>query len=137
MINNRQKEIAIQCLEKLGIYKPYINKFKSSKTLPCFFENFGGFWADQEPELYQKIKEVENEFGCLVYAVTHELTDFGECWSMLCVNKAAEEMSEVLGTFNTREYYAFAYVWNKSNESLSEFGDVVVAARFGGIKRIH
>lgn len=131
-----QKEIAIQCLEKLDIYKPYINKFKSQKTLPCFFENFGGFWVDQEPELFSKIREVEDEFGCLVYAVTHELTNFGEYWSMLCVTKAAEEMSEVLGTFNSMEYYAFAYVWNKSNEILSEFGDIVVAARFGGIKRL-
>ena len=25
----KQKEIAIQCLEKLDIYKPYIKKFKS------------------------------------------------------------------------------------------------------------
>ena len=137
MINERQKEIAIQCLEKLDVYKPYINKFKMRKTLPCFFENFGGFWVDQEPKLYNKIKEIEAEFGCLVYAVTHELTDFGECWSMLCVNKGAEEMSEVLGAFNTGEYYAFAYVWNVQNELLSEFGDVVVATRLGGIKRIH
>ena len=137
MINERQKEIAIQCLEKLDIYKPYINKFKSKKTLPCFFENFGGFWVDQEPELFSKIKEVENESGCLVYAVTHEITDFGECWSLLCVNKDAEEVRVVLGSFNPIEYYAFAYVWNKSNDSFSEFGDIVVHSRFGGIKRIH
>jgi hypothetical protein len=137
MIDARQKEIAIQCLEKLDIYKPYINKFKSQKTLPCFFENFGGFWVDQEPELFSKIKEVEHEFGCLVYAVTHELTDFGECWSMLCVTKDAEEVSDVLGTFNSQEYYAFAYVWNVQNEIFSEFGDIVIISRFGGIKRIH
>ena len=136
MINNKQKEIAIQCLEKLDIYEPYISKFKSQKSLPCFFENFGGFWVDQEPELFSKIKEIEKEFGCLIYAVTHELTNFGECWSMLCVNKVAEEMSEVLGTFNSREYYAFAYVWNKSNDAFSEFGDVVVRSFGGGIKRI-
>ena len=53
-----QKEIAIQCLEKLDIYKPYIKKFKSEAGAPCFFENFGGFYADQEPELYKKIDEV-------------------------------------------------------------------------------
>lgn len=131
-----QKEIAIQCLEKLDIYGPYVRKFQSKRTLPCFFENFGGFWVDQEPELFSKIKEVEAAHECLVYAVTHEYTDFGECWSMLCVNKAAEEVSEVLGTFNYKEYYAFAYVWNKSNEVLSEFGDVVVRTFGGGIKRI-
>ena len=68
-----QKEIAIQCLEKLDIYKPYIRKFKSQQTLPCFFENYGGFWVDQEPELYNKIKEVEKNGEYLVYAVTHEI----------------------------------------------------------------
>ena len=137
MINERQKEIAIQCLEKLDVYKPYIDKFKLQKALPCFFENFGGFWVDQEPKLYNKIKEVESEFGCLVYAVTHELTEFGECWSMLCVSKDSEDVADILGSFNTREWYAFAYVWNTQNEIFSEFGDIVVAARFGGIKRIH
>ena len=30
-----KKDIAIECLEKLDIYKPYINKFKS-KGIPCF-----------------------------------------------------------------------------------------------------
>ena len=37
----KQKEIAMQCLEKLKIYGPYVRKFQSTKTLPCFFENFG------------------------------------------------------------------------------------------------
>ena len=137
MVNERQKEIAIQCLEKLDIYKPYITKFKSQKTLPCFFENFGGFWVDQDPKLYNKIKEVEEEHGCLVYAVTHEILDFGECWSMLCVNKDCESIEDVLGSFNSQEWYAFSYVWNVQNEIFSEFGDIVVLSRFGGIKRVH
>ena len=36
----QQKEIAVQCLEKLDIYKPYIRKFKSKTGTPCFFENY-------------------------------------------------------------------------------------------------
>lgn len=130
-----QKEIAIQCMEKLDIYKPYIRKFKSAATLPCFYENFAGFWADQEPELYAKVKEIEEEHGCLVYAITHEITDYGETWSMLCVPESTESIDEVIGSFNSEEYYAFSYVWNKSNPIFSEFGDVVVRAKFGGIKR--
>lgn len=131
-----QKEIAVECLQKLDIYQLYIRRFEITDT-PCFFEKFAGFYADQEPELWNKIKEVENEYGCLVYAITHELMEFGECWSMLCVNKEAESVSDVLGSFNSSEYYAFAYVWNRQNETFSEFGDVVVMARFGGIKRVY
>ena len=138
MTNERQKEIAIQCLEELDIYKPYIRKFKSQKTLPCFFENFAGFWADQEPKLWNKIKEVEKEFGCLVYAITHEITDFGECWSMLCVSSDSERLEDCLTVLDDgKSYYSFSYVWNTQNECFSEFGDIVVRAACGGIKRIY
>lgn len=131
-----QKEIAVECLEKLDIYKPYINKFKSAKSLPCFYENFAGFWADQEPALWSKVKEVESEYGCLVYAITHEIFEFGECWSMLCVSKDTDDIADCLIQNTISRFYAYAYVWNKTNEQLSEFGDVVVRAFGGGIKRI-
>ena len=131
----QQKELAIQCLEKLDIYKPYIKKFKST-GMPCFYENFAGFWVDQEPEVYNKMKEIEAEYGCLVYALTHEITNYGETWSMLCVPESAESIEDILGSFNAREYYAFSYVWNKSNPIFSELGDIVVMAKLGGIKRI-
>ena len=61
-----QKEMAVACLEKLDIYKPYIRKFKSKAGTPCFFENFGGFYVDQEPEIYEKVKEVEIVYNVLV-----------------------------------------------------------------------
>lgn len=131
-----KKEIAIECLEKLDIYKPYIRKFKSEKTMPCFYENFGGFWADQEPELWKKIKEVEEEYDCLVYAITHEFFKFGECWSMLCVRKDTKEVRDCLIQNTISRFYAFAYVWNQTDDLLSEFGDVVVQAFGGGIRRI-
>ena len=131
-----QKDIAIRCLEQLKIYGPYVRKFQSKASIPCFFENYAGFYADQEPELCKKIKEVEAEYGCLVYAITHEYLDFGECWSMLCVSRDAEEVSDCFGQFNQGEYFACAYVWNQTHELLSEFGAVVVRSFGGGIKRI-
>ncbi len=133
-----QKEIAIKCLEKLDVYKPYIRKFKSKAGIPCFFESFAGFYVDQEPAIWNKVKEIEKEHGCLVYALTHELTDFGECWSMLCVSKDSESIEDCFVTARTpNTYYAFAYIWNKSNSMFSEFGDIVVRSGFGGIKRVY
>lgn len=132
-----QKEIAISCLEKLDIYKPYIRKFKSKAGIPCFFENYSGFYVDQEEELFNKIKEVEKEYSCLVYAITHEFLEFGECWSMLCVPNDVETADDVLQSYsNNNRYYAFAYVWNATAEHFSEFGDVVVHAAYGGLRRI-
>lgn len=132
-----QKEIAIRCLEKLGIYKPYIRKFSSKSGIPSFFENFGGFYVDQELEIYNKVKEVERKYGCLVYALTHEFSDMGETWSMLCVSQNPDSIDDYIGSFNSREFYAYSYVWNKTIPEYSEFGDIVVMSFGGGIRRIH
>ena len=40
----QRKEKAIECLEKLGIYKPYIQGFQRSNQV-CYFERYAGFWA--------------------------------------------------------------------------------------------
>ena len=135
-----QKEIAVSCLEKLDIYKPYIRKFKSKAGIPCFFENYAGFYVDQEPEIYNKLKEIEEEFGCLVYAITHEITNLGELWSMLCVPRECEGVEEIIGNFNSsnrNDFYAFTYTWNKTMPMFSEFGDIVVRSFGGGLKRIY
>ena len=137
MNKEAQKEIAIECLEKLDIYKPYIRKFKSEKTMPCFYENFGGFWADQESKLWNKIKEVEQEYKCLVYAITHEWLEFGECWSMLCVTKNTKSVDEcIMDTLHPDTFYVNSYVWNLDNEHFSEFGDVVINTSGGRIRRL-
>jgi hypothetical protein len=131
-----QKEIAVKCLEQLDIYKPYIRKFKSAAGIPCFFENFGGFYADQEPELWKKVKEVESNYGCIVYAITHDFYEFGECWSMLCVSSDTDGIEDCLDSCGNNSFYAFSYVWNQTNDQCSEFGDVVVQSFGGGIRRI-
>ena len=82
--NEQKKEKAIQIMQKLDIYAPYIRGFQEENQV-CFFESFGGFWAYQEPELMAKIKEFETQYNVLVYAVTHEYTDFGECYDFLYI----------------------------------------------------
>ena len=74
--NIAKKEKAIEIMKKMDIYKPYIKGFRESDKV-CFFEGFGGFWIDQEPELHEKMKAIEEKHKCKVYAVTHEYTEFG------------------------------------------------------------
>lgn len=131
-----QKEKAIECLKELDIYKPYIHKFEKDSTI-TLFERFAGYYIteDQEPELLNKIKEFEKETGSLVYAVTHELFEFGECYSFLCVSKYEEDWPL---TVNVRPYgsYAWSYVWNKDFEYCSEYGTIGIKSFGGGIARI-
>lgn len=82
--NEQKKQKAIQIMQKLDIYAPYIRGFREENQV-CFFEAFGGFWAYQEPELMAKIKEFETQYNVLVYAVTHEYTNFGECYDFLYI----------------------------------------------------
>lgn len=129
-----KKEKAIELMKKLDIYKPYISGFENSGRV-CFFENYGGFWIDQEPELYAKMKEIEKKYNCLVYAVTHEFTPFGECYSFLIVTDYRSEWKTLMYTEGSK-HTAFAYVWNKDDDWSSEFGSVMVQSFGGGIRRI-
>ena len=129
-----KKEKAIENLEKLDIYEPYIKGFKDEDNI-CYFENYGGYWAWQEPELIEKVKELEEEYNCLVYAITHEYTEIGEMYSFLIVTDYEEEFDMLLEKDGSK-YYAFAYVWNNDDEDSSEFGTVVLSSFGGGIRRI-
>lgn len=129
-----KKQKAIELMKKLDIYKPYIKGFEE-KDKVCFFEQFGGFWIDQEPELYKKMQEIEKEYNCKVYAVTHEYTEFGELYDFLIVTDYPEEWDTLIYS-NGNKHTAFAYVWNKDCDLFSEFGSITVHSFGGGIKRI-
>lgn len=130
-----QKEKAIECMKALDIYKPYIDAFEKDGTI-TLFERFGGYYIaeDNESELLNKIKIVERETGSLVYAVTHEIFEFGECYSFLCVSKYEEDWDYTVEA-NLPDSYACAYVWNKDYEWCSEFGTIGVKSFGGGIIR--
>ena len=129
----QRKEFAIKCLKQLDIYKPYIDGFKKEDNV-CFFEGFAGFWAYQDEELIAKVKEIESKHNCTVYAITHEYTEFGECYSFLLITDYIEEWKNLIYK-DGNTHYAFAYVWNKDDDWCSEFGTIGVQSFGGGIRR--
>ena len=133
-LQQKQKEFAISLMKKLDIYQPYIDIFEKENVV-SYFEHYIGFWAYQDKELIAQVKEIEKEYGCTVYAITREFMEFGECYSFLIVSKYEEEWTRSIIT-QGKNHYAFAYVWNKTDEDCSEFGTVVVKSALGGITRI-
>lgn len=129
-----KKEKALELLKEMDIYTPYIKGFEE-KDQVCFFERFGGYWVYQEPEIEAKMKELEKQYKCVVYAITHEYTDFGELYTFLLVTNYPEEWSRLMISDGNR-HTAFAYVWNKTDDWCSEFGSVSVMSLGGGITRI-
>lgn len=129
-----RKQKAIEIMKELNIYKPYIDGFQKENNV-CFYEGFGGYWVYQEPEIEAKMKEIEQKYNCTVYAITHEFTEFGECYDFLFVTDYKEEWNTLLDEYESY-HMAFAYVWNKDDEASSEIGDIVLSSFGGGIKRI-
>lgn len=132
-----QKEKAIECLKKLNIYEPFIEKFIREDVATLFEGSYAGYYLTNksEEEVAEKVKQFEERTGSLVYAVTHEKFWFGECYSFLCVSKYEEDWDGTLDVHNDKAY-AFAYVWNKDVEEFSEYGTIVVDWCGGGIRRI-
>ena len=129
------KEEAIKLMKKLGIYNPYIAGFRHHNQV-CFFENFGGYWAYQEEKIENKIKELEEEYGFTIYAVTHEKTNIGEMYSFLYVSKYKDDWQYSVFENGYNEYVAPAYVWNIDYEFDSEIGSILLQSVGGGIRRI-
>ena len=125
---------AVEFLKKLDIFEPYVKGFEDNGRV-CFFEDCVGFWVNQAPEVEAKMREIEKEYNCTVYAITHEFAYFGECYSFLIVTNYDEEWDLLLyGEGNIHK--AYAYVWNKSKDECSELGFVALMSAGGGIKRI-
>ena len=134
MTREERKIKAIELLKELDIYEPYIKGFVKNNQV-CFFERFGGYWVDQEPEVEKKMKEIEAKFNCTVYAITHEYLEFGECYSFMLVSNYKSEWEHAL-IKEGNDFYAFAYVWNKTYEEFSELGTIGVRSLYGGITRV-
>ena len=130
-----KKNKAIELMKTLDIYEPYIQGFEQSDKV-CFYEMFGGYWVYQEPEIEKKMKEIEAQYKCVVYAITHEFTDFGELYDFLIVPNYKSDWKGLLYKQSNNEFIAYAYVWNKTDDLCSEFGSIVVQSFGGGIRRV-
>lgn len=130
-----RKELALKIMKQLDIYKPYIKGFEKNNEV-CFFERFAGYWAWQNEDLETKIKELEEKYNCTVYAITHNYTEFGELYSFLIITDYKEEWNDLVIEYSEGQHSAFAYVWNKTDDYLSEFGTILVDSLGGGIRRI-
>ena len=135
MNKQEQLKLALNNMKGLNIYSPYIDGLK--RNVKTLFEGYGGFWiqennGDDKLELIQKINEIEKEYNCVVYAVTHEHSTFGELYDFLTVVNEQDQIEKV----NNGKACAYASVWNKSIPEFSEFGYITVQSFGGGIARI-
>lgn len=90
------------------------------------------YWANDEQS--KIIKEVEDEFGGIVYHAILSHTTIGDLLSLLWVSKDDREW--IKDRQDLQENMAFCYVHNMSDTIFSEFGYIGYAPVNGGVKRI-
>lgn len=128
-----KKEKAIEILNTLNIYQPYVQGFNDDDKV-CFFEHYAGYWVYQEHEIEKKMREIEAKYNCLVCAITHEYTEFGECYDFLLITDHKCEWRTLIEKYQGG-HAVFAYVWNKDDDWCSELGTIAVKSFGGGIRR--
>jgi hypothetical protein len=134
-VSKENKKVeAIKRMEMLGLFKPCIKAFTKYDELQLTEPNGGLYEFSDNAELNAKIKEFEEEYDALVYHVIHTYTQFGELYNFLYVSDYEEEWE--YDNTDIADGYVVAYVWNKTDEYLSEIGGIVVRERFGGLVRV-
>lgn len=115
-------------LERLGVAKSHIRNFAKDNKIYCC--------EDFTDELAAKINEIETQYDCTVYAVTHEQMYFGECYNLLVVPKYMEDWDYLFKHYGAGVFRAYAYVWNKTDDKCSEFGYISLISLDGMLERI-
>ena len=129
-----KKAKAVSIMKELNIFKAIIDMFRY-ENIVCLFDNYK-IYNIEDITILNKIKELELKYNVIVYAVTHEYTDFGELYSFLVVPKYKEDWNELFHFYDKNDYSVYSYVWNKTNNECSEFGYILVRKFSGILKRI-
>lgn len=121
------KNEAVELMKEFDIIKEIINSFKNGNL---FMSEGNGILYGLDPNAQVAVKQVEN-FNLMPYHVIHQLTNFGDMYTVLFVSPNADEW------FLSRpeDGYLEAYVYNATTNECSEFGSVRVLPCNGGLVR--
>ena len=140
----KEKEASrrLQILVDKGLLKEVFSNWAMDRQI--YFSEFNGFggalyYIDGAPDVVlNKIKEIENK-GDVVYHVTHEKFEFGECWDLFVITEEDVDGS-AYGKVMREDFdeygIQFAYVVNTDIPEFSEYGSIQIETRAGGLIRI-
>ena len=131
-----QKQIAVDCLKKLQVEKRFIDNFVYKNEI-TYFKDFFGYEMDEEKysEFLIKVKEIETEKNCVVYAVLKDYLKQYKTYSFLITSKYPSDIEHLVTSYGEDKYRVEAYVWNTTIEEYSEMGYIIVENCCGGIER--
>ena len=133
--NNRyfgetQRDEAIRRLRKIGVMNGVVENFKNDKLMMS--ESAGILYDlnDGAKAAIEKMKEYSAD--ALPYHLIHSFTEFGELYTVLFVSSNRDDWPS---DGPDREGYVFSYVYNATDPSFSDYGDIVIQGANGGVVR--
>lgn len=127
----QQKQYAISQMQNLFFDDEVINAFNKANKVP-FFKN--GILSDMPKEIQEKLKIIEKEKNCLVYAVTEERNEF--C-NFLLISDYRTDAENSIRHITVCVKSVYSWVWNREKEHFSEFGYIGILCDRQGIRRIY
>lgn len=130
-MKDKMKQEAIERMKMLKLSSGCIKAFQRGEVWES--EGIGALY-DLTKEEQKIVDDFEKKNNGLVYHVIHNMTEFGELYSLLFVGKYEEEWQ--MDRQDIEENIVFAYVYNKTDDWCSEFGSIMVKPNIGGLIRM-
>lgn len=131
-----QKAEAIGRMVLLGISHEIIKQFEESSIVYASEQPFGKFYPIN-PDDAIHVKQFEEDFGALVYAIVRTATTIGYLDSYLYVSKYQDEWEKDRLDLMSPDNGLFAYVYNRDEPDFSEIGSIGIHKEpNGGLLRI-
>lgn len=130
-MKDAQRKEALERMTMLHMSRQCINAFKDGKVWES--EGYGALYEVNEKE-QSYIDAFEKEHNATVYHMIHNMTEFGELYTMLYVSKHKSEWQS--DRYDIEDGYALAYVKNIDAPECSEFGSVGIRPNIGGLVRV-
>ena len=137
-MNQKEEAVArLEILKSKGLMGCVKRAFDTKKQT-VYYSDYGGlfFFDDRggaKQEWIDLVKKFEEDYGALVYHITHEYTSFGELLDLFFVSKYEEEWN--YDRNDLYNGYSYAYVINLSEPLFSEFGTIGYKTFGGGLIR--
>ena len=129
---------ALKRLKALDVARDYYDVF-ANDNIVTLYQHYAGFYATDwnmpDTDIEKHIKQIEDEFDCIVYAITEEFYTFGYCLTFLVVTKYKEDWDYEFDMTDTHHFTCYAYVENLDAPQNSEFGSVGIKSMMGGLMR--
>lgn len=131
------KDVASWALRELSVCTPYVLDYEANGSIYLFEPNKAPERIAPGSELYNKIREIEEQQHITIYAVTHDnLAPIGEMYSYLCISPYEEDWDHMVHYQGNNRFMVYAYVQNVADDRCSESGYILVFAYHNGIWRL-